>query len=47
MLDRLLALALSQRLLVMVLTVMLVGAGMMALRVLPIDAYPDVSSTQV
>ncbi|MBV0881828.1 CusA/CzcA family heavy metal efflux RND transporter [Noviherbaspirillum sp. L7-7A] len=47
MLDRLLALALSQRLLVMVLTVMLVGAGVMALRVLPIDAYPDVSSTQV
>ena len=47
MLDRLLALALSQRLLVLVLAAMLVGAGVMALRVLPIDAYPDVSSTQV
>ena len=47
MLERLLALALSQRLLVMVLTMMLVGAGVMALRTLPIDAYPDVSSTQV
>ena len=47
MLARLIAFALSQRLLVMVLTLSLVGAGTLALRDLPIDAFPDVSSTQV
>ncbi len=39
--------ALAQRLLVLVATLMLVAAGVMAYRVLPVDAYPDVSSTQV
>ncbi len=47
MLARLIALSLSQRLLVLVLTVMLIAGGSMALRDLPIDAFPDVSSTQV
>ncbi len=47
MLARLIAFALSQRLLVLVLTLGLTGAGIVAFRGLPIDAFPDVSSTQV
>ncbi|HCY14760.1 MAG: cytochrome-c peroxidase [Curvibacter sp. GWA2_64_110] len=47
MLARLIAFALSQRLLVLVLALGLVGAGTLAFRDLPIDAFPDVSSTQV
>lgn len=47
MLARLIALALSQRLFTLVLTLGLIGAGLLALRDLPIDAFPDVSSTQV
>jgi heavy metal efflux system protein len=47
MLARLVALCLSQRLLVLVLTLLLVAAGLWALRGLPIDAFPDISSTQV
>ncbi len=47
MLSRLIAFSLAQRLLVLVLTAALVGAGALAFRALPIDAFPDVSSTQV
>src|SRR5574338_264998 len=47
MLARLVEFSLTQRLLVLVLTALLVGAGVMAFRGLPIDAFPDVSSTQV
>ena len=47
MLDRIVDFSLTQRLLVLVLTVLLVGAGIVALRELPIDAFPDVSTTQV
>ena len=47
MLARLVDMALAQRLLVLVATLMLAAAGVMAYRVLPVDAYPDVSSTQV
>ena len=47
MLSRLIALSLAQRLLVLALTLGLVGGGWIALRGLPIDAFPDVSSTQV
>ena len=47
MLARLIALALSQRLLVLLLTLALLLAGALAFRDLPIDAFPDVSSTQV
>ncbi|ANQ83358.1 putative cation efflux system protein [Azoarcus olearius] len=46
-LARLVEFSLTQRLLVLVLTALLVGAGAMALRSLPIDAFPDVSTTQV
>jgi cobalt-zinc-cadmium resistance protein CzcA len=46
-LARLVALSLSQRLLVGVLTLILVAAGLWATRTLPIDAFPDISSTQV
>ncbi|RIK98225.1 MAG: CusA/CzcA family heavy metal efflux RND transporter [Burkholderiales bacterium] len=47
MLARVVDFALSQRLLVLVLAALLVGAGVVALRELPIDAFPDVSTTQV
>ncbi|MCL6555204.1 MAG: CusA/CzcA family heavy metal efflux RND transporter [Burkholderiales bacterium] len=47
MLARLTEFALTQRLLLIVLTLLLVGVGVMAFRALPIDAFPDVSTTQV
>lgn len=47
MLTKLVEFALTQRLLVAVLTLLLIGAGVMSFRDLPIDAFPDVSSTQV
>lgn len=47
MLTRLVELALTQRMLVVVLTLLLIGAGISSYRDLPIDAFPDVSPTQV
>ncbi|MEO8298619.1 MAG: CusA/CzcA family heavy metal efflux RND transporter, partial [Burkholderiales bacterium] len=47
MLQRLIEAALLQRLLVLVAAVVLVGLGLQAARELPIDAFPDVSPTQV
>ena len=47
MFSRLLEFSLTQRLLVIVLTLLLSGAGVSAFRDLPIDAFPDVSTTQV
>lgn len=47
MLSRLIAFALSQRLLMLVLTALLIAAGVVAVSGLPIDAFPDISSTQV
>lgn len=47
MLSKLVEFSLTQRLLVIVLTMMLIGAGILSFRELPIDAFPDVSSTQV
>jgi cobalt-zinc-cadmium resistance protein CzcA len=47
MLGRLIALSLSQRLLVLVLALAMVAAGIKAVGALSIDAFPDVSSTQV
>ena len=47
MLSRLIQFSLVQRLLILVLTALLVGGGLFALHGLPIDAFPDVSSTQV
>lgn len=47
MLDKLVAFALSKRLLILILTAILIGTGWMAFQQLPIDAFPDVSSTQV
>jgi len=44
---RLVALSLTHRLLVVALTLLLAGAGILAMVGLPIDAFPDVSSTQV
>ena len=47
MLSRLIQFALAQRLFVMLAAILLSGAGWYAFRNLPIDAFPDVSSTQV
>ncbi|MBZ0125801.1 MAG: efflux RND transporter permease subunit, partial [Rhodocyclaceae bacterium] len=47
MLERLVEFSLTQRLLVVIATLALVGAGTVAFKGLPIDAFPDVSSTQV
>ncbi len=47
MLDKLIEFSLRQRVLILLLVVMLAGAGVVAWRALPIDAFPDVSSTQV
>lgn len=47
MLPRLIRFSLTQRLLVLVMTLIMVGVGINALTQLPIDAFPDVSTTQV
>ena len=47
MFQKLVEFALTQRLLVVIATLLLIGAGVQAFRALPIDAFPDVSSTQV
>ena len=47
MLARLVEFALTQRLLMLLLMLLLVAAGSYAFKGLPIDAFPDVSSTQV
>ncbi|MDP1871877.1 MAG: CusA/CzcA family heavy metal efflux RND transporter [Gallionella sp.] len=47
MLSKLVEFALTQRLLVAAMTLLLIGAGIVSFRDLPIDAFPDVSSTQV
>ena len=47
MLSRLIAFSLSQRLLMAILSLALLAGGALALRDLPIDAFPDVSTTQV
>ncbi|MBU0753478.1 MAG: CusA/CzcA family heavy metal efflux RND transporter [Gammaproteobacteria bacterium] len=47
MFARLIEFSLGQRLLVLVATLILVGGGIFAFNGLPIDAFPDVSSTQV
>ncbi|MGD9984807.1 MAG: efflux RND transporter permease subunit [Porticoccaceae bacterium] len=47
MLSRLVEFALAQRLVVLLVTALGVGAGIAAWRQLPIDAFPDISPTQV
>ncbi|MDP3440785.1 MAG: CusA/CzcA family heavy metal efflux RND transporter, partial [Azonexus sp.] len=47
MLAALIRFSLTQRLLILVLTAMLIAAGVLAFLGLPIDAFPDVSTTQV
>ena len=47
MLTRLVQFALAQRLFVLLAGLLLMGAGWLAFKDLPIDAFPDVSSTQV
>ncbi|HKK13235.1 MAG TPA: CusA/CzcA family heavy metal efflux RND transporter, partial [Gammaproteobacteria bacterium] len=45
--SRLIGFALTQRLLMLLLTALLAGGGYLAFKNLPIDAFPDVSPTQV
>ncbi|GAB4293781.1 MAG: CusA/CzcA family heavy metal efflux RND transporter [Thiohalomonadaceae bacterium] len=47
MLARLIQFALTQRLLALLAVLVLVGAGALAFQNIPIDAFPDISSTQV
>src|SRR4030067_1375633 len=47
MIDRILRFSLEQRLLVLVATLVLVGAGLWAMNRLPVDAFPDVTNVQV
>jgi cobalt-zinc-cadmium resistance protein CzcA len=47
MLNKLAEFALTQRLLTLLFTLVLVAAGVQAWREIPIDAFPDVSTTQV
>ena len=47
MLNKLAEFALTQRLLTLLFTLMLVAAGVRAWHEIPIDAFPDVSTTQV
>ena len=47
MLSRLLQFALSQRLFILLMSLVVAAAGWVAFKQLPIDAFPDVSSTQV
>jgi cobalt-zinc-cadmium resistance protein CzcA len=47
MLRRIIEISLSQRMLMLVLAALLLGAGGWAFSRLPIDAYPDISTTQV
>jgi cobalt-zinc-cadmium resistance protein CzcA len=47
MFTKLVEFALTQRLLVVALTLLLIGVGISSYRDLPIDAFPDVSPTQV
>ena len=47
MLERLVAFALSQRMFVVLSVLLLIGAGIVVLPSLPIDAFPDVSPVQV
>jgi len=47
MIERLMHLALHNRLLILLLVVLIVGFGALAFRTLPIDAFPDVTNIQV
>jgi heavy metal efflux system protein len=47
MIERVMHLALHNRLLVMLLIVLIVGLGVLAFKTLPIDAFPDVTNIQV
>ena len=47
MLHRLIAFSLAQRLMVLLVAMLVAGFGWMAFSTIPIDAYPDISPTQV
>jgi cobalt-zinc-cadmium resistance protein CzcA len=47
MLHRIIQFALTQRLMMLLLVLVLAGGGWIAFQKTPIDAFPDVSTTQV
>jgi cobalt-zinc-cadmium resistance protein CzcA len=47
MLDKILQFSLKQRILVLIAIVILIGAGIWAMKKLPVDAFPDVTNIQV
>ena len=47
MINAIIRFSVSQRLIVMLLVIILIGAGWYSLRRLPIDAVPDVTNVQV
>jgi len=47
MLERLLTFSLKYRFLILIFTALIVGAGIMSLKELPIDAVPDITTVQV
>src|SRR6266699_4373467 len=47
MLKRLVSLAMNQPLFMLLLTVLFIGAGILAFRSLPVEAFPDVTDVQV
>lgn len=47
MIDKILQFALKQRLLILLGTLILIGAGLWAMKKLPVDAFPDVTNVQV
>jgi cobalt-zinc-cadmium resistance protein CzcA len=47
MMPALIKFALTQRLLVLLMVLLLIGGGWQAVNTIPIDAFPDVSPTQV
>ena len=47
MIERMMHLALHNRLLILLLVALIVGLGTLAFKTLPIDAFPDVTNIQV
>ncbi|MCX5634681.1 MAG: CusA/CzcA family heavy metal efflux RND transporter [Planctomycetota bacterium] len=47
MIEKLMSLAMSNRLMVMILIVAIIGMGAIAFKTMPIDAFPDVTNVQV
>src|SRR5512137_567816 len=47
MIEKLMSLAMSNRLMVLILVAVIIGLGAIAFKTMPIDAFPDVTNVQV